>query len=120
MWPNPAMPARPLHVWHSTDPAAPDSIEGKLRAEGKHWKSTSGEIEVGSYVKDKLEGRLGQPEGRGAIGKVLLISSASGVPAAKVDFGRGYTPGIKLSELSPVKIVAEKGKKKHKKKKSDE
>jgi hypothetical protein len=94
--------------WTSSEVAAPDSVEGQLRSQGKRWVRTTGEITVGAYVQDAYEGRLGQPKGRGAIGKVLLISTGdNGVRAAMVDFGRGNSGGINLSELSLVKIVPE-------------
>ena len=94
--------------WTSSEVAAPDSIEGQLRAQGKHWVKITGEITVGAYVQDILEGRLDQPKGRGAIGKVTFISTGNnGVPAAMVDFGRGNSAGINLSQLSLVGIVRE-------------
>jgi hypothetical protein len=108
-WPmQTAVPSIPAPFgWHSTDPAAPDSIEGKLRAEGKRWVRTSGEITVGSYVLDTYEGRMNQPPGRGAIGKVVFVSAAidPGPPGAMVDFGRGYEAGFHLTELSLVQII---------------
>ena len=94
--------------WTSSEVAAVDSVEGQLRSQGKRWVQTTGEITVGAYVQDTLEGRLGQPKGRGAIGKVVSVSTRdNGVQAAVVDFGRGYSPGINLSELSLVSVVAE-------------
>jgi hypothetical protein len=52
-----------------------------------------------------LEGRLNQPEGRGAIAKVLSLNiETDGQPYAIVDFGRGYTVGIFLRELSLIEI----------------
>ncbi len=91
--------------WSSADPAASDSVEGKLRAQGKHWLKTPGDITVGSYVQDTLEGRTGQPQGRGAIGKVVALGSdGNGAQGASVDFGRGYVAGIHLSELSLVTV----------------
>ena len=98
------MPA--TSVWTSEQVAAPDSVQGKLQSQGKHWVRTTGKITRGAYVQDILEGRLNQPAGRGAIGKVVtVIPEDTSVPAATVDFGRGYLTGINLSELSLVKIV---------------
>lgn len=99
-------PVNTLQVWTSSEIAAPDSIEGKLRSQGKHWTKITGGITVGAYVQDTLEGRLDQPAGRGAIGRVISVTSDPKVtPAAKVDFGRGYAPGINLSELSLVSVA---------------
>jgi hypothetical protein len=95
--------------WTSSQLAAADSIEGQLRSQGKRWVQTTGEINVGAYVQDILEGRLDQPRGRGAIGQVVSISTGNNdVPAAEVDFGRGYSVGINLSELALVNVVSEK------------
>jgi hypothetical protein len=116
-------------TWTSSQPAAPDSIQGKLQADGKKWVKTTGRIKAGDYVQDILDPRLNQPEGRGAIAKVVSVSggapgplvalmqrlwravfpttvSSRGQPqpAALVDFGRGYRTGINLSELSQVNI----------------
>jgi beta-lactamase regulating signal transducer with metallopeptidase domain len=92
--------------WHSTDVAAPDSVEGQLRFQGKHWVRTEGEMNVGSYMQDMLEGRLNQPQGRGAIGKIVSFGGGQdGVSGATLDFGRGYVVGVKFSELSLVRIV---------------
>ena len=89
-----------------SDVAAADSAEGNLSAEGKQWVPTTGEIAVGAWVVDHLDGRRDQPEGRGAIGKVISISPGDNQrPVAVVDFGRGYSPGINVSELSPVSVV---------------
>jgi hypothetical protein len=86
--------------------AASDSVEGKLHSQGKHWIKTTGEIKTGDYVQDTLEGRLDQPKSRGAIGKVVSVSTdPGGQQAAKVDFGRNYTVGISFSELSLVNIL---------------
>jgi hypothetical protein len=88
------------------DVAAPDSVEGKLRGDGKNWEHAPGDIVPGSYVEDTLRGRLNQPKGRGHIGKVLSLSqNESGRPCATVDFGRGLIDGIMLSELAPVRFV---------------
>jgi hypothetical protein len=85
---------------------AADSTEGLLLAQGKSWVSASGEITVGAFVADILDGRRDQPEGRGAIGKIVSISTGDiGQPVAVVDFGRGYSPGIYLSELAPVSVA---------------
>ena len=93
--------------WTSSQAAAANSVEGQLRAQGKHWVKTTGEITTGAYVQDTLEGRLNQPEGRGAIGKVVSVSTGdNGEKAAKVDFGRKYSVPISFSELSLVKIVS--------------
>jgi len=98
----------PNTPWTSSEVAAGDSVEGQLRAQGKRWVQTTGQITVGAYVQDTLEGRLGQPKGRGAVGKVVSISTGNDdVQVAVVDFGRGYSPGISLSELIPVSVVPE-------------
>ena len=92
-------------VWTSGQIAAANSVEGQLRSNGKKWIETTGEIRTGSYVQDLLEGRLNQPEGRGAIGKVISVRNAdNGQPVALVDFGRGYQVPIQESELSLVKV----------------
>jgi hypothetical protein len=92
--------------WTSGEVAAADSVEGQLRSQGKHWVRTTGEITVGAYVQDILEGRTGQPQGRGAIGKVVSIAPGEGnATAAQVDFGRGYVVGINLPELSLIQFV---------------
>ncbi len=94
--------------WTSSEVAAADSVEGQLRSQGKRWVKNPGEITVGAYVQDVLEGRMNQPKGRGAIAKVVAISTEeNGVRAALVDFGRGVTVGINLSELSLVTVVSE-------------
>jgi hypothetical protein len=81
------------------------SVEEQLRLAGKQWARIAGEITVGAYVEDILEGRLNQPEGRGSIGQVVsLLSDDNGQPAAMVDFGRGYVVGIYLAELSLLRI----------------
>ncbi|HSY42545.1 MAG TPA: hypothetical protein VK811_01455 [Candidatus Acidoferrum sp.] len=85
--------------------AAADSVEGQLRTAGKGWIKATGEIKAGSYVQDILEGRLNQPLGRGAIGKVVYVAFGDGGQLdAMVDFGRGYRVGIHESELSLVNI----------------
>jgi hypothetical protein len=92
-------------VWTSSQVAAADSVEGWLRSHDKRWVRTPGEIKVGSYVQDMLEGRLNQPEGRGAIGKVVYVARGdNGQLDAMVDFGRGYRVGIHESELSLVSV----------------
>jgi hypothetical protein len=83
--------------------AAADSVEGQLRAQGKHLARTSGEITVGAYVQDTLVGRANQPAGRGNIGRVVALANGD----AKVDFGRGHSIGIHLSELALVSVVSE-------------
>ena len=93
--------------WTSSQAAAADSIEGQLRAQGKRWEKTTGDIKAGVYVLDTLEGRLNQPEGRGAIGKVVSVSTDNnGQQVATVDFGRKYSVPISFSELSLVNIVS--------------
>jgi len=93
--------------WTSSQVAAADSVEGQLRVQGKHWVKITGEIKAGAYVQDTLEGRLNQPEGRGAIGKVVSVSTdANGQKVAKMDFGRNYSVPISFSELSLVNIVS--------------
>jgi hypothetical protein len=97
----------PSARWTSREVAAVDSVEGQLMAQGKRAVRTTGPITVRALVQDMLEGRLDQPKGRGAIGKVLSVSTGdSGEPVAVVDFGRDYSPGIYLSELSPVVLVS--------------
>jgi hypothetical protein len=86
------------------DVAVADSVEGKLKAEGKHWKRTQGPVLVGSYAEDTLKARANQPKGRGWIGKVLSIGPDG---SALVDFGRGYMVGIGQNELSPVDFEEE-------------
>jgi hypothetical protein len=86
-------------------PAA-DSVEAKLRSEGKHWERAEGQPVPGGYVQDLLQGRLNQPIGRGEIGKVMAVGvNDDGRPGAVVDFGRGFSTGIMFSELSPVRLV---------------
>jgi hypothetical protein len=88
---------------------APDSVEGQLRAKGKHWTRSGGELNPGDYVEDILVGRLNQPAGRGDIAKVLSVSRGKGSggerPAAFVDFGRGHSVGIFTTELSRIRFV---------------
>ncbi|MEP6662130.1 MAG: hypothetical protein ABJC04_00575 [Verrucomicrobiota bacterium] len=97
-----------VHMWTSSEVAAAHSVEGRLRSQGKHWVKTDGEITVGAYVQDILEGRLNQPKGRGAIGKVSSLATGdNGQRDAMVDFGKGYSVGIHLSELSLVRIAPE-------------
>jgi hypothetical protein len=95
--------------WTPNSIAAADSVEGQLRAQGKHWVQTTGEITVGAYVEDILENRMGQIEGRGRVGKVLVIGPDAGVGpmTAQVDFNRGVVQGIHLSELSLIRFVPE-------------
>jgi hypothetical protein len=98
-------------TWTADQAAAADSVEGQLRSQGKHWVRTTGEFAVGSYVEDMLGGRLNQPLGRGAIGKVAaLTENESGAPCAQVDFGRGHVAGIMLKELSLIQFVPEASK----------
>ena len=97
-----------LVAWTSRQPAAPDSVEGQLRAQGKRWTKVNGEITVGAYVQDTYEGRQRQPMGRGAIAKVLAVSTGeNGVRAAMIDFGGGNSVGINLSELALVQVLTE-------------
>lgn len=98
---------QPAHGWTSAEVAAPDSIEGQLRSQGKRWDLSACPIDVGTYVLDTLEGRLNQPVGRGAIGKVLSISIVCEKRVATVDFGRGYCADIYFSELCSVGIIPE-------------
>ena len=95
----------PLITWYSSQVAGKGSLEAKLRDLGWSWVLRDGAIERRSYVQDILEGRLGQPEGRGAIAKVVSLETSDGQPYANVDFGRGYTVGIFLRELSLVEII---------------
>jgi len=92
-------------VWTSSDVASSGSVEGQLRASGQTWAKVSGTPVVGSYVQDILEGRMDQPQGRGAIGKVTSLGN-NGVDYAMVDFGNGYSVGINLSELSLVSVTS--------------
>ncbi len=96
----------PLITWYSSQVAGKGLLEAKLRDLEWSWVLTDGAIERKSYVQDILEGRLGQPEGRGAIAKVVSLGiSTDGQPYAIVDFGRGYTVGIFLRELSLIEII---------------
>jgi hypothetical protein len=89
------------------DVPAADSVEGKLRSEGKRWEQTGGQPVVGDYVQDIMTGRMNQPNGRGSIGKVVFTgANEDGRPWAQVDFGRGYIVGIMLSELSKILFLA--------------
>lgn len=91
--------------WSSSQIAALGSIEAQLRSDGMHWTQSPGEICLGAYVQDILEGRLNQPGGRGAIGRVTFVYAADNhKPLAVVDFGRGYSAIIYFSELSCVSI----------------
>jgi hypothetical protein len=99
-----AITSVPLPSWSSADHAN-YSVEENLRSQGFYWSRTYGKIAVGTFVEDILLGRLGQPEGRGAIGKVTSLSLGDyGQPDAMVDFGRGYSVGIHLKELAPVRL----------------
>ncbi len=80
------------------------SVEEQLIADGKQWTRVGGNITVGAYVEDILVGRLNQPDGRGSIGKVVSLGTDNGQAYAMVDFGRGYTVGIFLTELSLLEI----------------
>jgi hypothetical protein len=99
--------APPIHFSEAApDVPAAESVEGKLRSEGKRWERTKGQPVAGDYGQDIMEGRLDQPKGRGGIGKVIFIGpNDQGSPCAQVDFGRGYVVGIMLSELSKVLLV---------------
>jgi hypothetical protein len=85
--------------------AAPDSVEGRLRADGLKWEMAPGQVKAGGYVKDILQGRLDQPEGRGEIGKVTSVDEFIGLEHAWVDFGRNCVEHIRTSELSPIRMV---------------
>jgi hypothetical protein len=85
--------------------AAPDSVEGRLHSEGQKWELAPGQVKAGGYVKDILQGRLDQPEGRGTIGKVTSVDSFIDLEHAWVDFGRGCVEHIRTSELCPVRII---------------
>ncbi len=100
-------PVPPVHVRAvAPDVPAPDSIEGKLRTEGKIWERINGPPMAGGYVQDILPGRLGQPRGRGSLGMVLtMAANPEGQPVATVDFGHGYVVGIAASELAAVRLV---------------
>ena len=105
-YPAPPSIYHPASGWYSSQPAAPNSVEAQLRAKGKHWIKTGGSVVVGAYVQDTLEGRMNQPQGRGAIGKVIKVSGPNDAPppCADVDFGRGYVTGIQFTELSVVQL----------------
>jgi hypothetical protein len=94
-----------LHPAQTEAPAA-DSVEGKLRAEGKTWERAQGQPGVNDYVEDTMLGRMNQPKGRGNIGKVMSIVIDNGTSCATVDFGRGCVEGIMFSELAPIRFVA--------------
>jgi len=104
---NGARPSgRNVPRWFSSEVASVNTVEGQLHSQGKTWSKTPSEITVGCYVQDILEGRLDQPKGRGAIGKVTdLMTGSDNIPAAKVDFGNDYSVAIRLSELSRVRIT---------------
>ena len=55
--------------WTSSEVAAADSVQGQLQSQGKQWVRSTGEITVGAYVQDLLEGRLDQPKGRAPLGR---------------------------------------------------
>jgi hypothetical protein len=93
------------HRWSSREMPAPDSVEGQLRAKGKRWERTNEPIKKGAYVQDILEGRLDQPVGRGALGKVVEVKEENGHKAAIVEFQRGYKVPIQFSELTAVRII---------------
>lgn len=89
------------------DTPAPDSVEGRLRSEGKAWERAQGQPVPGEYVQDILTSRSDQPKGRGSIGKVLSVgANDNDPPCATVDFGRGCVEGIMFSELAPVRFVS--------------
>jgi hypothetical protein len=100
-------PVPPVHIpAPAPDFPAPDSIEGKLRTEGKIWERINGPPIAGGYVQDIMQGRLNQPKGRGSLGMVLsMAANPEGKPVATVDFGHGYVVGIAASELVPVRLV---------------
>ena len=91
------------------EPPAPGSIEYSINTNGFTWFQTSDPITVGTYVQDLLTDRLGQPDGRGAIGIVTAtgFDADYGVMAATVDFGRDYSAGIVFPELSAIQVVPE-------------
>jgi hypothetical protein len=97
----------PLITWYSSQVPGKGTLEAKIRDKGWYWAPVAGEIERHCYVQDLLEGRLNQPEGRGAIAKVesLGIDPSNGKPYAVADFGRGYVVGIYLAELALVEII---------------
>jgi len=87
------------------DVPAADSVEGKLRANGKHWKQIQGPIVPGTYIQDMLRGRMNQPKGRGDIAKVVSVGVGDrGQPIATLDFGRGVVLNLNLAELSPLDL----------------
>jgi hypothetical protein len=105
--PNFSRPAfhPPNMRYHTNSFGLPGSIQASLIMENKTGIRTNGNIVVGSYVMDIYEGRENQPTGRGSIGKVVSLGpDENGVPGATVDFGRGYSIGIHLSELSLVQV----------------
>ena len=90
-------------------PAAPDSVEGQLRAGGQSWERTQDPIQAGMFVQDILQGRLNQPAGRGAIAKVTLTDFFIGMDHAWVDFGRGCIEHIRCSELRAIRLLPPAG-----------
>jgi len=77
----------------------------ELAYEGR-LEPAPGQIVVGMYVQDTLEGRLNRPKGRGRIGKVVSIEPyAEGRLGATMDFGRGYVTHSFLTELTPIRFV---------------
>jgi hypothetical protein len=94
-------------VRFDTGPPAADSVEGQVRAGGKSWERTQDPVQSGIYVEDILQGRLNQPQGRGALGKVTATDVFIGLDHAWVDFGRGCVEHIRVSELRPVRFFSD-------------
>ncbi len=91
--------------WWSAEEDAKNSVEENLRSHSLRWIPTGGQITVGAFVQDTLEDRQGQPPGRGAIARVVSVTTDEyGRPAATVNFGRGYTAGIFFTELTVVRV----------------
>ena len=96
-----------MTAWFSSLTAEKGSLESRIRDKGLYWVTVDREIKRNAFVQDLLEGRLNQPEGRGAIGRVKSLGFAeNGEPYAIVDFGRGYKIGIFLAELSSINFTS--------------
>src|SRR5579862_6016734 len=89
------------------EPGLPGSIEYMVITNNETWVLSPDPITTGTYVEDLLTDRLGQPDGRGAIGIVTdtAFDADYNEMAATVDFGRDYSAGIVFSELSAIEIV---------------
>jgi beta-lactamase regulating signal transducer with metallopeptidase domain len=97
--------ASPATAAPGREVAAPDSMEGQLKAQGKKWEKAPGPVQPEMYVQDLNENRLDQPKGRGIIGKVTSLDEFVGMDHAWVDFGRGCVLHIRVSEICPIRFV---------------